>query len=86
MVRINVILTEENIEKIDAISRLEKKSRSQLLRESAEMYITEYEREIAERLRKEKLAQAIEAQDEIRAKSKDWNGVSAVRKWRDRRK
>ena len=86
MVRINVMLSDENIEKIDTIAKEEKKSRSKLLREAAEMFIAEYERAKAEKLRKKKFMQAIKAQDGLRDKAGEWDGVSEVRKWRERRK
>lgn len=86
MVRINAILSEATIEKIDSIAKEEKKSRSRLLREAAEMLISEYERVRAEKLRKKKLKQAMDVQDQLRKKAGAWNGVSEVRKWREHHK
>ncbi len=86
MVRINAILPEETIKKIDTIAKEEKKSRSKLLREAAEKLITEYERIKAEQIRKERLMNSIKIQDKLRKKAGKWDGVSEVRKWRELRK
>jgi len=86
MVRINAILPEETIKKIDTIAKEEKKSRSKLLREAAEKLINEYERIKAEQIRKERLMNSIKIQDKLREKAGKWNGVSEVRKWRELRK
>jgi len=86
MVRINAILPEETIKKIDTIAKEEKKSRSKLLREAAEKLIKEYERIKAEQIRKERLMNSIKIQDKLRKKAGKWDGVSEVRKWRELRK
>ena len=83
MVRINAILPEDTIKKIDSIAKEEKKSRSNILREAAERLITEYQRHKAEQLKKERMRQAIKTQDKIRKKVGNWDGVSEVRKWRE---
>jgi len=86
MVRINAILPEETIKKIDTIAKEEKKSRSKLLREAAEKLIKEYEGIKAEQIRKERLMNSIKIQDKLRKKAGKWDGVSEVRKWRELRK
>jgi metal-responsive CopG/Arc/MetJ family transcriptional regulator len=86
MVRINAILPEETIKKIDTIAKEEKKSRSKLLREAAEKLIKEYERIKAEKIRKERLMYSIKIQDKLRKKAGKWDGVLEVRKWRELRK
>ena len=86
MVRINAILPEETIKKIDTIAKEEKKSRSKLLREAAEKLIKEYERIKAEKIRKERLMNSIKTQDKLRKKAGKWDGVSEVSKWRELRK
>ncbi len=45
MVRINAILPEDTLVKIDAITKEKKKSRSSFLREAAEKLIDEYQRQ-----------------------------------------
>ncbi|HHT9130272.1 MAG TPA: ribbon-helix-helix protein, CopG family [Candidatus Brocadiaceae bacterium] len=86
MVRINAILPEDTIKKIDSIAKEEKKSRSGLLREAAEKLITEYQKFKAEQLRKERLVHAIETQNKLKKKAGKWDGVSEVRRWRELRK
>lgn len=86
MVRINAILPEETIKKIDTIAKEEKKSRSKLLREATEKLIKEYEGIKAEQIRKERLMNSIKIQDKLRKKAGKWDGVSEVRKWRELRK
>lgn len=84
--RINAILPEETVNRLDDISKKEKKSRSNILREAAEKYIKEHEEIEAERIRKEQLYSAIQTQDMLREKSERWDGVGEVRKWRELRK
>ena len=86
MMRINAILPEETIRKIDTIAKEEKKSRSKLLREAAEKLIKEHEGIKAEKIRKERLMNSIKIQDKLRKKAGKWDGVSEVRKWRELRK
>ena len=82
MVRINAILPEETLVKIDAIVKDKKKSRSSFLREAAEKLIEEYQRQKAEEIKRERIKRAIEIQDKLKRKSGKWSGVSEVRKWR----
>jgi hypothetical protein len=35
---------------------------------------------------KDRMAHAIEVQDRLRSKSKDWKGTEEIRKWRNQRK
>ena len=86
MVRINAILPEDTIKKIDSIAKEEKKSRSKLLREAAEKLIIENQRQKAEQIRKERLMKAIKTQDNLRKKAGKWDGVSEIRKWRELKK
>jgi len=83
MVRINAILPEDTLVKIDAIAKEKKKSRSSFLREAAEKLIDEYQRQKTEEIKRERIKRAIEIQDKLKKKSGKWNGVSEVRKWRE---
>ncbi len=85
MVRINAILPEDTIKKIDDIAKAAKKSRSKILREAADKIIEEYETLKAEQIKRDKIKQAIKIQDKLREKSGKWNGISEVRKWRERK-
>ena len=82
MVRINAVLPEDTLVKIDAIVKDKKKSRSSFLREAAEKLIEEYQRQKAEEIKRERIKRAIEIQDKLKRKSGKWSGVSEVRKWR----
>lgn len=83
MVRINAILAEDIIKKLDDIAKNEQKSRSMLLREAAEKLVEEHQRRLEEINRKRRIRDAIGAQDRLRKKSGRWNGVSELRKWRE---
>ena len=79
MVRINTILSEDIIEKLDDIAQEEHKSRSMLLREAAQ-------KSMEETIQREKMREAVSLQDRLRKKSGRWDGVAEVRKWRERAK
>ncbi|MBI4378959.1 MAG: ribbon-helix-helix protein, CopG family [Nitrospinae bacterium] len=83
MVRINTILPEDTIEKLDIIAKDEHKSRSMLLREAAEKIIEDYQRRAEEKIKREQIKNAIDIQDRLRKKSGKWNAVSELRKWRE---
>lgn len=82
MIRINTVFPETTLEKLDSIAKDEKKSRSMLLREAAEKYIDEHQRQVEEKLRKARMNTALVAQDRLRKKSGKWDGAAEVRKWR----
>lgn len=86
MVRINTILSEDTLEKIDTIIKEKKESRSSFLREAAERLIEEYRLLKEAEVLKERRKRAIEAQDRLRKKAGKWDGVSEIRKWRELRK
>ena len=62
MVRINAILPEDTLVKIDAITKEKKKSRSSFLLEAAENLIDEYQRQKAQKIKRERIKRAIEIQ------------------------
>lgn len=86
MVRINAVMPEDTLQKIDRLAKEKRKSRSSFLREAADKLIEEYEREKKEEQRKKRVARAIDVQDRLRTKAEKWDGVSEVRKWRELRK
>ena len=83
MVRINTILSEDIVERLDNIARDEKKSRSKLLREAAKKLIEEYQHQLEEKHIKEIRKYAVDIQDRLRKKSGKWDGISEIRKWRE---
>lgn len=86
MARINTILSEDIIEQLDGIAQEEHKSRSMLLREAAQKLIEEHRRSMEAIVKRKKIRDAISLQDRLRKKSGKWDGVSEVRKWRERAK
>jgi metal-responsive CopG/Arc/MetJ family transcriptional regulator len=86
MIRINTVFPETTLEKLDSIAKDENKSRSMLLREAAEKYIDEHQRQVEEKQRKVRMNRALVAQDRLRKKSGKWDGVAEVRKWREEAK
>ena len=84
MVRINTVFQEDIVEEIDRIAKEEGKSRSRLLREAAQKLIRDYQHQRAEKIRREKIGQAIETQDRLRKKSGRWDSVSELRNWREK--
>ncbi len=49
------------------------------------LYKREFEKEKSEKSRGEKIKEAIIVQDSLRKYSKGWDGVSEIRKWREKR-
>ena len=83
MIRINTTFPETTLEKLDIIAKDEKKSRSMLLREAAEILIDAHRRQVEEKQRKVRMSLALVAQDRLRMKSGKWDGVAEVRKRRE---
>ena len=83
--RINAVLYDDLIRRMDSAAREEGISRSRLIREATERYLTAHESRKAEELRRKKVANAVKIQDELRARGGDWDGAAEIRKWRDRR-
>ena len=82
--RINAVLTDDLLKKIDEAAREQKKSRSRFIREATEKSIAEHERMKEEEKRKEALSRAVRDQDKLRKKSGRWDGAAEIRKWRER--
>ena len=73
------------IEEVDEISKEKRKSRSTLLREAAQELIKEYHYQREEEIRRKRIQHAIEVQDRLRKKSKKWDAISELRRWREAR-
>ena len=56
-----------------------------LSRKEIGLYKREFEKEKSEKSRREKIKKSIRVQDNLRKYSKDWNGVSEIRKWREKK-
>lgn len=82
--RINAVLTEDLLKRIDAAASEQKKSRSRFIREATERYIAEHERKKEEEKRREVFARAAGVQDKLRRKAGKWDGAGEIRKWREK--
>ena len=67
------------------IAKKENFSRNKLIREAIKMYKKEFDKIDMENKRLERIKNAISIQDKLSKYSKDWDGVSEIRKWRDSR-
>ncbi|MBA7484653.1 hypothetical protein ES707_20183 [subsurface metagenome] len=85
MVRINLSIDEKELQELDNIREKENLSRSKLIREAIQLYKRKFNKIDLENRRIEKIKNAIRIQDSLRKYSKDWDGVSEIRKWREAR-
>lgn len=83
--RINTVLDEDLLKKLDAAAKEMKKSRSFMIREASERFLREYEAKKAEEERKRKFEAAAHLQDNLRDKGGEWDGIAEIRKGRDER-
>ena len=84
--RINAVLDEDLLKKIDEAAKEQKKSRSLFIREASERYLREYEERRREEERKRKFAAAAKLQDELRKKAGRWDAVREIQKQREKRR
>ncbi len=80
VVKINVSIPQDVLEKLDAAARDSKVSRSGLLTEAVKRFLEEKE-EVKQMERRRKAADAI---DKIREQIGPWDGTAEILKWRDR--
>jgi len=85
MVRINLSIDEKELQELDYIREKENLSRSKLIRQAIQLYKRKFDKLDLENRRIEKIKNAIRIQDSLRKYSKDWDGVSEIRKWREAR-
>ncbi|MFZ3085192.1 MAG: ribbon-helix-helix protein, CopG family [Candidatus Hydromicrobium sp.] len=85
MVRINLSIDEKELQELDNIRKKENLSRSKLIREAIQLYKRKFNKIDLENRRIEKIKNAIRVQDSLRKYSRDWDGVSEIRKWREAR-
>jgi predicted transcriptional regulator len=81
--RINTVLDDDLVVKLDQAAKEMKKNRSFLIREASERYLREYEVRKAEEERKRKFEAAARLQDGLRDQGGEWDGVGEIRKARD---
>lgn len=82
--RINAVLTDDLLKRIDEAASEQKMSRSRFIREATEKYIAEHERKKEEQRRREAFASAAQVQDGLRKKAGTWDGTGEIRKWREK--
>ena len=85
MVRVNLSIGEKELQMLDDMVKDKNISRSKLIREAIELYKKEFDKKEAEIKRVERIKSAINIQDDLSKYSKDWDGVSEIRKWRESR-
>jgi metal-responsive CopG/Arc/MetJ family transcriptional regulator len=85
MVRVNLSISEKELKILDDMVKNKNVSRSKLIREAIEFYKNEFNKKEAETKRLERIKGAINIQDDLSKYSKDWDGVSEIRKWRESR-
>jgi len=83
--RINTILRDELLKKIDETAGEMGKSRSLFIREATERYLAEIESEKEIKAKQKKRTAAVCVQDKLREKGGEWDGTAEIRKWRDKR-
>lgn len=85
MVRVNLSIGEQELQILDDMVENENISRSKLIREAIKLYKKEFDKADMEKKRLERISNAINIQDGLSKYSKDWDGVSEIRKWRESR-
>jgi metal-responsive CopG/Arc/MetJ family transcriptional regulator len=85
MVRVNLSISEKELQILDDMVKNKNVSRSKLIREAIELYKNEFDKKEAENERIERIKSAINIQNNLSKYSKDWDGVSEIRKWRESR-
>lgn len=79
VVKINVSIPQDVLEKLDEAARDSRISRSGLLTEAVKHFLQEKE----EQKQMERRRQAAETIDRIREQSGPWDGTAEILKWRD---
>jgi len=85
MLKINITLPSQFLEKVDRTAKEEGYSRSELLRRAVETYWDVRKQKIADRKRAQNIKEAMRIQERLRKKGGKWDGVAEIRKWREAR-
>jgi Arc/MetJ-type ribon-helix-helix transcriptional regulator len=86
MAKINISIPQEILEEIDALSKEENMTRSELIRKAFQTYVEVLTEKKRERKKRKGIERAVELQDEVRKMVGDMDLVKDLRNWRDRRK
>lgn len=85
MVRVNLSISEQELRTLDDMVKNQKVTRSKLIRDAIRLYEKEVSRVEMENKRNKRISNAIKIQDKLSKYSRDWDGVSEIRKWRESR-
>jgi len=85
MARVNVIIHDHILENLDQVAEDERMSRSRLIQEAAKRYLEERRLEQEAAARKKKMEHAASKMDRLAEKFGKWDGVGAVRQFRNQR-
>jgi len=85
MARVNVMVRDDVLKEIDQAAAEEKLSRSALLQKAARQYLDGQRREKEASERKQRMEKAAAAMDRLADKFGKWDGVGAIRRFRDQR-
>ncbi len=85
MVKINLNIDDNILEKIDKFAKNQDKNRSEFIREAIETFISFKNQEEKLKKRSKKIEEAIKFFDKISKKNKDWDGVTEIIKIREDR-
>ena len=85
MVRVNLSINEQELQILDDMVKNQNVTRSRLIRDAIKLYKRKFDRMDMENKRIERISNAIKIQDRLSKYSKDWDGVSEIRKWRESR-
>jgi metal-responsive CopG/Arc/MetJ family transcriptional regulator len=86
MAKVNISISQEILEEIDALSKEENMSRSELIRKAFQTYVEVLTEKKKERKKRKGIEKAVELQDEIRNKIGYMDLVEDLRNWRSKRK
>lgn len=85
MAKINIVISDNFLKKLDSFAKIENTSRSEYIREAVETYIGLKEEELKRLERKKKIEDVLKVFREMSKKNKEWNGVEEIVKWRQKR-
>jgi pentatricopeptide repeat protein len=86
MVKINININDNFLEKLDKISKKENMNRSEFIREAVVNFIEFKKEQENKQVREKKIEEAIQFFNKMSRKNKNWNGVKEINKWRESRK
>jgi metal-responsive CopG/Arc/MetJ family transcriptional regulator len=86
MAKVNISIPNDILDEIDRLSEEENMTRSELLRTAFRRYKEFVADKKREKKRQERIAKAIQIQDDIRNEIGDMDLIADLRKWRDERK